>query len=185
MNGSKNAVENTPGASQVANLGAICGFSQLGFTIIPGTPGAICNREISIYVDPITPTGIPGLQTAPAVFRGLFQNGAPGNLIACTTPSPGNAASVSYTHLDVYKRQGYALRAVDIDIIYLNGYGFPAFRGGPMWHADTVGLQKVYQRICEFHQQHGELWAPASLLQRLAEAGKTFAEFDKEQVAAA
>ena len=81
--------------------------------------------------------------------------------------------------------EGYALRAVDIDIIYLNGYGFPAYRGGPMWHADTVGLQKVYQRICEFHQQHGELWAPAPLLQRLAETGKTFAEFDKEHVAAA
>ena len=81
--------------------------------------------------------------------------------------------------------EGYALRAVDIDIIYLNGYGFPAYRGGPMWHADTVGLKKVYQRICEFHQQHGELWAPAPLLKRLAEAGKTFAEFDKEQVAAA
>jgi Alcohol dehydrogenase GroES-like domain/3-hydroxyacyl-CoA dehydrogenase, C-terminal domain len=81
--------------------------------------------------------------------------------------------------------EGYALRAVDIDIIYLNGYGFPAYRGGPMWHADTVGLQKVYQRICEFHQQHGELWAPAPLLKRLAEEGKTFAEFDKEQVAAA
>jgi 3-hydroxyacyl-CoA dehydrogenase len=81
--------------------------------------------------------------------------------------------------------EGYALRAVDIDIIYLNGYGFPAYRGGPMWHADTVGLQKVYARVCEFHQQHGELWTPAPLLKRLAEAGKTFAEFDKEQVAAA
>jgi 3-hydroxyacyl-CoA dehydrogenase len=81
--------------------------------------------------------------------------------------------------------EGYALRAVDIDIIYLNGYGFPAYRGGPMWHADTVGLQKVYQRVCEFHKQHGELWEPAPLLQRLAEEGKTFAEFDKEQVAAA
>ncbi|MGD0508600.1 MAG: 3-hydroxyacyl-CoA dehydrogenase NAD-binding domain-containing protein [Terriglobales bacterium] len=80
---------------------------------------------------------------------------------------------------------GYALRAVDIDIIYLNGYGFPAYRGGPMWHADTIGLQKVYQRICEFHKQQGELWAPAPLLQRLAEGGKTFAEFDKEQAAAA
>ncbi len=81
--------------------------------------------------------------------------------------------------------EGYALRAVDIDIIYLNGYGFPAYRGGPMWHADTVGLQNVYQRICEFHQQQGELWAPAPLLQSLAQAGKTFAEFDKEQAAAA
>jgi 3-hydroxyacyl-CoA dehydrogenase len=81
--------------------------------------------------------------------------------------------------------EGFALRAVDIDIIYLNGYGFPAYRGGPMWHADTVGLQKVYQRICEFNQQHGELWAPAPLLRRLAETSKTFAEFDKEQAAAA
>jgi 3-hydroxyacyl-CoA dehydrogenase len=81
--------------------------------------------------------------------------------------------------------EGFAARAVDIDIIYLNGYGFPAFRGGPMWHADSVGLQKVYQRICEFHRQHGELWAPAPLLQRLAESGKTFAEFDKEQMLAA
>ena len=52
--------------------------------------------------------------------------------------------------------EGYALRAVDIDIIYLNGYGFPAYRGGPMWHADTVGLRKVYQRICEFQQQDSE-----------------------------
>ena len=81
--------------------------------------------------------------------------------------------------------EGFALRAVDIDIIYLNGYGFPAYRGGPMWHADTVGLQKVYRRICEFHQQHGELWAPAPLLQRLAESGKTFADFDKEHALAA
>ena len=81
--------------------------------------------------------------------------------------------------------EGYALRAVDIDIIYLNGYGFPAHRGGPMWYADTVGLQKVYQRISEFQEQHGELWAPAPLLKRLAETGKTFAEFDREQVAAA
>ena len=79
--------------------------------------------------------------------------------------------------------EGFALRAVDIDIIYLNGYGFPAYRGGPLWHADTVGLQNVYRRICEFQQQHGELWAPAPLLQRLAETGKTFAEFDQEQAA--
>jgi 3-hydroxyacyl-CoA dehydrogenase len=81
--------------------------------------------------------------------------------------------------------EGYALRAADIDIIYLNGYGFPAYRGGPMWHADTVGLRKVYQRICELHQQHGELWTPAPLLRHLAEAGKTFADYDKQQVAAA
>jgi 3-hydroxyacyl-CoA dehydrogenase len=81
--------------------------------------------------------------------------------------------------------EGYALRAVDIDIIYLNGYGFPSYRGGPMWYADTVGLKKVYDRVCEFHQQHGEPWQPAALLKRLAEEGKTFGEFSTEKVASA
>jgi len=76
--------------------------------------------------------------------------------------------------------EGYALRAVDIDIIYLNGYGFPAYRGGPMWYADTVGLKKVCDRVREFHQQHSEFWEPAPLLKRLAEQGKTFAEFTSE-----
>jgi 3-hydroxyacyl-CoA dehydrogenase len=76
--------------------------------------------------------------------------------------------------------EGYALRAVDIDIIYLTGYGFPAHRGGPMWYADTVGLKKVYDRISEFHQQHGELWEPAPLLKRLAEEDRGFASFIKE-----
>ncbi|MFZ0951586.1 MAG: 3-hydroxyacyl-CoA dehydrogenase NAD-binding domain-containing protein [Candidatus Sulfotelmatobacter sp.] len=78
--------------------------------------------------------------------------------------------------------EGYALRAVDIDIIYLNGYGFPAYRGGPMWYADTVGLKNVYERVCEFRRQHGELWEPAPLLKRLAETNQTFAEFNKEHV---
>jgi 3-hydroxyacyl-CoA dehydrogenase len=77
--------------------------------------------------------------------------------------------------------KGYALRAGDIDIIYINGYGFPAYRGGPMWYADSVGLAKVYKRILEFHRQHGELWEPAPLLKQLAEQGKTFAEYNREQ----
>ena len=81
--------------------------------------------------------------------------------------------------------EGFALRAVDIDIIYLNGYGFPRYRGGPMWYADTVGLRKVYERICEFQKQHGETWAPAPLLKQLAEQGKTFAEFSRDQRATA
>ena len=80
--------------------------------------------------------------------------------------------------------EGYALRASDIDTIYLNGYGFPAYRGGPMWYADTVGLKQVYARISEFHRQHGEIWQPAPLLARLAEQGKTFAQFGKEEGAA-
>lgn len=72
---------------------------------------------------------------------------------------------------------GFALRAVDIDIIYITGYGFPAWRGGPMWYADTIGLAAVYQRVCQFHEQHGAHWTPAPLLANLAQSGKTFAEW--------
>ncbi len=81
--------------------------------------------------------------------------------------------------------EGIALRAVDIDIVYLNGYGFPAYRGGPMWYADTIGVKKVYDRICEFQQRLGNWWEPAPLLQRLAEQGKTFAEFSSRRGVAA
>jgi 3-hydroxyacyl-CoA dehydrogenase len=71
--------------------------------------------------------------------------------------------------------EGYAQRAADIDVIYLTGYGFPGYRGGPMWYADTVGLKKIYDRICEFRESVGEWWEPAPLLKKLAEEGKTFA----------
>ncbi len=75
--------------------------------------------------------------------------------------------------------EGFALRPVDIDIIYLNGYGFPAHRGGPMWYADSVGLKKVYERVCDFERAHGENWRPAPLLKQLAEQGKSFAGFQR------
>jgi 3-hydroxyacyl-CoA dehydrogenase len=77
--------------------------------------------------------------------------------------------------------EGFALRAVDIDIVYLNGYGFPAWRGGPMFYADTVGLDQVLVRIQEFESRHGsDLWSPAPLLLRLAQDGRTFADFDRQ-----
>jgi 3-hydroxyacyl-CoA dehydrogenase len=76
---------------------------------------------------------------------------------------------------------GIALRAVDIDIIYLNGYGFPAYRGGPMWYADTLGLNRVHDRILEFRYRHGELWEPAPLLAQLARENGTFAEYRRGQ----
>jgi 3-hydroxyacyl-CoA dehydrogenase len=77
--------------------------------------------------------------------------------------------------------EGIALRAVDIDIVYLNGYGFPAWRGGPMFYADTVGLGKVLARVQEFEARHGsDLWSPAPLLKRLAQDGRTFADFDRQ-----
>jgi 3-hydroxyacyl-CoA dehydrogenase len=73
--------------------------------------------------------------------------------------------------------EGIALRAVDIDIVYLNGYGFPAWRGGPMFYADIVGVNVVLARIEEFEKEHGaDLWKPAPLLRRLAETGRKFNE---------
>jgi 3-hydroxyacyl-CoA dehydrogenase len=71
--------------------------------------------------------------------------------------------------------EGIALRVSDIDVIYVNGYGFPRWLGGPMWYADTVGLRKICDRIEEFHREHGAVWEPAPLLRRLAESGGTFA----------
>src|SRR5208282_5919053 len=91
LNANKTTVETGTGATQVANLSSICGVSQFGFPIIPGTGASPCNREISIYVDPLTPTGIPGLQPANTVFTTLFGEG----LIQCTTPTAGNAACIT------------------------------------------------------------------------------------------
>jgi 3-hydroxyacyl-CoA dehydrogenase len=71
--------------------------------------------------------------------------------------------------------EGIALRASDIDMVYLSGYGFPLFRGGPMFYADTVGLPKVLAAIERYARgYHGEAWTPAALLQRLAAEGKGF-----------
>jgi len=73
--------------------------------------------------------------------------------------------------------EGIALRASDIDIVYITGYGFPAFRGGPMCYADTMGLFNVVQSMHQFAANpHAapEFWTPAPLLSRLAQEGKGF-----------
>jgi 3-hydroxyacyl-CoA dehydrogenase len=69
-----------------------------------------------------------------------------------------------------------ALRAGDIDIVWIYGYGFPPFRGGPMWYADTVGPRKVYDTILNLKSQFGPVWEPSPLLRQLAESGGTFAK---------
>ena len=74
--------------------------------------------------------------------------------------------------------EGIALRAADIDVIYLTGYGFPAFRGGPMFYADRRGLGEVYERVAALHAEHGPRWQPAPLLERLAREGSTFRQLD-------
>jgi 3-hydroxyacyl-CoA dehydrogenase len=69
---------------------------------------------------------------------------------------------------------GVASRASDIDVIYVNGYGFPGWRGGPLFYADRRGLGEVLARVRAFHREHGERWRPAPLLVELAERGGTF-----------
>ena len=71
--------------------------------------------------------------------------------------------------------EGIALRASDIDVVYLTGYGFPLYRGGPMFYADTVGLKNVVATMEKFAQgRHGQFWEIAPLMKKLAAEGKRF-----------
>lgn len=71
--------------------------------------------------------------------------------------------------------EGIALRASDIDMVYLTGYGFPLHRGGPMFYADSVGLPNVLDAMRRYARgRHGEAWQPAPLLERRAQEGKGF-----------
>jgi 3-hydroxyacyl-CoA dehydrogenase len=79
--------------------------------------------------------------------------------------------------------EGFALRAADIDVIYVNGYGFPGYRGGPMFHADRIGLGSILERVEALHREHGARWAPAPLLQRLANEGRSFRDHDRARAA--
>jgi 3-hydroxyacyl-CoA dehydrogenase len=76
------------------------------------------------------------------------------------------------------------VRPSDIDVVYTSGYGFPRYRGGPMFYADTVGLRKIYDRILEFERTlDPRYWQPAPLLERLGKAGSSFGQWQSEQAA--
>ena len=78
--------------------------------------------------------------------------------------------------------EGIAVRASDIDIVYASGYGFPRYRGGPMFYADTVGLKVIYDKIMEFQNAlDPQYWQPAPLLEKLAKAGSSFAQWQAER----
>jgi 3-hydroxyacyl-CoA dehydrogenase len=70
--------------------------------------------------------------------------------------------------------EGKAIRASDIDVVWMNGYGWPVYRGGPMFFGDTVGLDKVLAKMRLFEGQMGADFAPAKLLEKLAGEGKRF-----------
>lgn len=79
-------------------------------------------------------------------------------------------------------QEGVALRASDIDTICAAGCGFPRYRGGPMFYADTLGLKKIHERILEFQRAtDSPHWAPAPLLERLALADSSFAQWQTGQ----
>ena len=72
--------------------------------------------------------------------------------------------------------EGCALRASDVDVMWLHGFGFPRYRGGLMYWADTIGVREVYNQIASWHQQFGDRWRPADYLRDLAAAGTPLKE---------
>jgi 3-hydroxyacyl-CoA dehydrogenase len=72
--------------------------------------------------------------------------------------------------------EGKALRASDIDVMWLNGFGFPRYRGGLMFWADQIGAREVYNQIAVWHQRYGGRWKPSNLLHALAQSGGALRE---------
>jgi 3-hydroxyacyl-CoA dehydrogenase len=70
--------------------------------------------------------------------------------------------------------EGIAIRSSDIDVVWIYGYGFPRYRGGPMYYADSVGLKTVYDAMLRLHETHRDWLEPAPLLAELARAGRKF-----------
>ena len=78
--------------------------------------------------------------------------------------------------------EGTAQRASDIDVVFAHGYGFPAWRGGPLFYADLIGIEALLEKVQEFERRFGsDLWAPAPLLKELARSGQTFSARDKDK----
>src|SRR5208337_2127637 len=102
----------------------------------------------------------------------LFNPSDPGGRNAKRRSIPRSAKLQS----DRLLEEGKAYRASDIDVMWLNGFGFPRYRGGLMYWADGIGVAEVYRQIQAWHQQYGERWAPSPLLRRLAETGTPLRE---------
>src|SRR5690606_29779214 len=77
--------------------------------------------------------------------------------------------------------EGIAIRPSDIDIVWINGYGWPVYRGGPMFYADTVGLQNVVAKLKEYGPKMGPDFTTSPLLEKLAAEGKRFQDLKSEE----
>ena len=76
-------------------------------------------------------------------------------------------------------QEGGAYRAADIDVVWVHGYGFPRHLGGPLFYADSLGLNHVLERVRHWHERLGSYWKPAALLEDLAREGGSFAAWDR------
>jgi 3-hydroxyacyl-CoA dehydrogenase len=81
--------------------------------------------------------------------------------------------------------EGVALRASDVDVVWCAGYGFPRYRGGPMFYADTIGLKTVHDGILKYQEMFGPMhWQPAPLLTQLVSEGRTLSQWDAARISA-
>jgi 3-hydroxyacyl-CoA dehydrogenase len=91
-------------------------------------------------------------------------------LIRCIYPMINEGAKIL--------EEGIAIRSSDIDVVWVYGYGWPIYRGGPMFYGDSIGLPKIVAKMRELKEQTGDpMWEPASLMVKLAEEGKGFKDF--------
>lgn len=91
-------------------------------------------------------------------------------LIRCIYPMINEGAKIL--------EEGIAIRSSDIDVVWVYGYGWPIYRGGPMFYGDSIGLPKIVAKMRELKEQTGDpMWEPAALMVKLAEEGKGFKDF--------
>ncbi|MFO7278667.1 MAG: 3-hydroxyacyl-CoA dehydrogenase family protein, partial [Pseudomonadota bacterium] len=78
--------------------------------------------------------------------------------------------------------EGVALRASDIDVVWTSGYGFPRYRGGPMFYAETIGLKTLLDGMLKYREIFGPMhWEPAPLLVKLVKEGKSIADWERSR----
>ena len=119
---------------------------------------------------PIPDPLIEDLATKEAIKRGIARHtiGDEEIIARVTTALANEGARVL--------AEGYAIRPSDIDVIYVYGFGFPRYRGGPLFYADTIGLPTVLRRVAEYRTRFGDYWTPAPLLEKLVGEGRGFYE---------
>jgi 3-hydroxyacyl-CoA dehydrogenase len=94
-------------------------------------------------------------------------------LVRCIYPMINEGAKIL--------EEGKALRASDIDVVWINGYGWPLYRGGPMYYGDSVGLGTVVEKLRDLERAHGPAFKPAALLERLASERQRFQDLDRRR----